>query len=405
MSRVMSHALLTGLSVFFGYACAPEVSQEDGEVELAVSSDELAVSQNPALRLAAYGHGKAVDEKGAELPLTLELVKEWHAAMRAEIVSATGNKFTSETAALIKEADGLLGGKQQYSDAQKEVLLGAVIWRMLREAPAQLVKELRWRNDVLISVTARDLYLPPPYADLLYRTGYTNIKLRLPQVQSSYMKACAEAGVPIPPDWRASGTDWVKQGALSLNMLQPGQEAIVYTWRDPRIAGGCVALPRGDGAVGTFAGIICQSASTGRACFWDNNLKTDPYQIPIGWRRSLRLAELNDGSTLNAPCTECHTGKNVFLLSPDDETWGKLMRAPGLDGGTSSFTTRVTASSDNSHGYPRYVPMTTTPPRAEWVNTFRAPVCSGACHEAPSPCVHEIPDTMPPACGMTCSTY
>jgi len=402
VSRSISRGLLAGLTVFFGYACAPEGSEEDDEPELVESSQELTVSQNPSLQLAAYGHGKAVDGKGAELVLTLELVKKWHAAMRADVASATGNKFTSETAALIKEADALLG-KQEYSDGQKEVLLGALIWRMLREAPAELAKELVWRNDVLISFTARNLYLPPPYADLLRRLGYTDLQFRLPQLQSSYMQACKDAGVPVPPDWKESGTAWVKQGKLTFKMLFPEKEAYVYTWRDPSIAGGCVALPRGDGSAGDFAGIICQSASNGRACFWDNNLKSDPMQNPIGWKRTLKLALLNDGSTLGSPCTNCHTGKNVFLMTPDDLTWAKLMRAPGLDGGTGSFTTRVNASSDNSHGFPRYVPLTTTPPRVGWENTYRAPACSAGCHEAPS--VREVPGTMPPACGAACSTF
>ena len=102
-----------------------------------------------------------------------------------------------------------------------------------------------------------------------------------------YMADCRAQGVPIPPDWAETGTSWVDQGNLNTNgggtnLLQGPVDAHVWTYTDPNVRGACVALPREDGSPGSLAGIICQSATTGKACFWDNQRKTDPTNV-LGW--------------------------------------------------------------------------------------------------------------------------
>lgn len=72
--------------------------------------------------------------------------------------------------------------------------------------------------------------------------------------------------------WPAIGSRWANQGAVAHNMLFRSAHAGVYTWHDPAVRGACAALPR-DPRTPTeipAAAIICQSAMTGAACFWDS---------------------------------------------------------------------------------------------------------------------------------------
>jgi hypothetical protein len=102
----------------------------------------------------------------------------------------------------------------------------------------------------------------------------------------------------------------------------------VFTYHDRTVRGACVALPRESGNAGSPAGIICQSATTGAACFWDNKLRSAGPSAPfLGWRNlTLRIADLQDGDNLSDNCTRCHSGNNVYLVTPDDPTWGRLLR-------------------------------------------------------------------------------
>lgn len=218
-----------------------------------------------------------------------------------------------------------------------------------------------------------------------------------------YMTSCRRHNVPVPPDWTESTTDWQFQGDLGqgTNLLadSPGENAFVWTYSGP-IRGGCIVLPRQGG----LAGIICQGALTGYACFWDNKLRSDgPTASPIGWRgKRLTISDLQDGNMLQENCTECHRGNNVFLMSPDDGTWAKVLRGPLVTTPGSTFTTRVERSSDVREGHPRYIPLSSQP---GWVNSFRS-AGGRSCAQC-----HEMPDLgfgpgqasgvfppMPPAC-------
>jgi hypothetical protein len=226
-----------------------------------------------------------------------------------------------------------------------------------------------------------------------------------------YMASCRAQGVPIPPDWAETGTAWVKQGNLNTNgggsnLLQGATDAFVWTYTDPTVRGACIALPRGSGATGSLAGIICQGAVTGKACFWDNQLKIDPTAI-LGWAgKKLEIAKLVDGinfaagGNVGGRCTSCHSGNNVFLISPDDSTWAKVLRGP-LNGGPSGgkFTTQVNSG--------RYTPL---PVATNFVNTVSSGTnCGAACHELPPSTIRSMRDTvnsipppnrmpMPPSC-------
>jgi hypothetical protein len=219
-------------------------------------------------------------------------------------------------------------------------------------------------------------------------------------VDTPYMADCRVHGVPIPPDWAESGTAWILQGNLKdgTNLLQPGQNAFVWTYSDPNVRGACIALPRGSGGPGSLAGIICQSATTGHACFWDNKLRTNP-AVAVGWSaQTLQISKLVDGSNLSENCTSCHRGDNVFLISPDDPTWRKVLTGTLSNPSTSlligpNFTTRV-------EGVARYIPLSTIPPRAGWENPA-ATGCAGACHGNPVLGFSNVPNPMPPHCATS----
>lgn len=234
------------------------------------------------------------------------------------------------------------------------------------------------------------------------------VSLKYPTRQdgdTDYMAFCRKSRVPIPPDWALSGTAWVLQGNLGdpsgTNLLQPPgpnsrPDAFVWTYSDPVRRGACIALPRGvAGQRGGIAGIICQSAETGHACFWDSRQRdnNNPLrEMPLlDWRTQiLRISELKDASNLTEPgsgtCPECHRGNNVFLIAPEDPTWKKVLTGLGFAGGNhtnqgGTFTTRVEASSDMNGGHPRYIPVTYPSMRPDWANIFQVGGCAGKCHE------------------------
>lgn len=234
-----------------------------------------------------------------------------------------------------------------------------------------------------------------------------------------YMAECRKQGVPVPPDWHPSTRAWTLHGDLSTgqqNLLQPGSGAEVWTYSDPQVRGACIALPRTTGgARGGLAGIICQGATTGRACFWDSRRRDDAdplsEQPPINWQRDgLSIAELKDATNLtergSGVCTDCHSGTNAFLISPDAAAWRSAIRTGGVG---PTFTTELENEADPRTGRPRYTAVTgiNGAVRGGWTNDFVPGGCGGACHEitrperdaqAGRPPEYRIP-AMPPQCA------
>ena len=189
--------------------------------------------------------------------------------------------------------------------------------------------------------------------------------------EGNYMESCRAKGVPVPPDWKSSSSDWQSHGNLKTILLTPNSLekvdvdeatfASVWSYAPPTGRGACIALGRGGGSFQ----IICQSATTGYACFWGN----DPRSSSTGWNpetAEVRLASLRDPvqgfASGTASCTECHRGNNAFLYAPDDPTWATVLRP---EHARPTFTTRVEQSSH--HGqltfgtttmtYPRFIPI------------------------------------------------
>jgi hypothetical protein len=364
--------------------------------------------ESPAILISAAGHGLLFYRDRQTRTLSPALVQEMQEAILTELArEGSQGQLPPDEQSAIADAQALL--KLPATSVDEGVYLrGAIIDRIVSVSSAALRSQYDWRSSAIVTawiggrVNWQTLINPEVLAIL------KRLRFLPPLPDTDYMARCRALGVPIPPDWAATGTAWELQGTLGTNILGPGSYAGVYTYNDPAVDGACIALPRrnaeGDD---TVAGIICQSANTGHACFWDNRLRNNP-GVVMGWEGlTLEIDQLVDGSNLRENCTACHVGNNVYLISPDDATWGRVLRGPLL-GSVGGFTTRVLNSSDTSLGHPRYIPVTTDPPRDGWVNrASSAPSCAGACHEMVSPEVLTLwppPSAtpaarMPPACA------
>lgn len=213
-------------------------------------------------------------------------------------------------------------------------------------------------------------------------------------VDNNYLESCRAKGVPIPPDWKPTSSDWERHGNLHTILLTPNtldqtpvdetSFASVWSYAPSQGRGACIALGRNGGSFQ----VICQSATTGYACFWSN----DPLSPATTWTpetTEVRMISLRDPvqgfAPDTAPCTDCHRGNNAFLYAPDDQTWATVLR-PGQRRPT--FTTRVEQSPH--HGQLTFGATTTTYPRFIPIGgkavALHNPLptatsCSGSCHE------------------------
>lgn len=156
---------------------------------------------------------------------------------------------------------------------------------------------------------------------------------------NDYMRACNNNFVPLPPVWnpQLGPSLWQRQGVVPNPFAAPGLTQVeVWTYESTSPQGICFALPRmsAGGNIGTdigALGIICQSQTTGKACFWDNverptgaadSGETDEFvRRPAGQSKirgaatvDLDPVNMSDGYNLNENCTDCHRGSNVFLI-------------------------------------------------------------------------------------------
>lgn len=210
----------------------------------------------------------------------------------------------------------------------------------------------------------------------------------------NYIESCRANGVHIPPDWKSAASEWESHGHLGTILLTPNNLdqtpvnetsfASIWSYAPPQGRGACLAIGRSNGSFQ----IICQSATTGYACFWGN----DPRSPDTSWTpttQKIQIASLQDPNkgfaSDTVPCTECHRGNNAFLYAPDDPTWAKVLRPTHP---RPTFTTRVEQSSHQGQltfgtvtiTYPRYIPVGGT--STILTNPLPAgPSCSGSCHE------------------------
>ena len=146
-------------------------------------------------------------------------------------------------------------------------------------------------------------------------------KFALTDVDSQeYIRRCREAGVPLPPDWKAENGggnkdrgNWRFIGEQNPNFASgaPRSEVFAFdtgTSSDPN--GLCIALPRISGNTISLLGMICHSRDTGKACFWDN--------YGIGFTEEVPQSAFIGGNDLEGGdiCSDCHAGENPYVVHP-----------------------------------------------------------------------------------------
>lgn len=212
--------------------------------------------------------------------------------------------------------------------------------------------------------------------------------------EGNYIETCRTKGVPIPPDWKRSSSEWESHGDLSTILLTPNSQeqtlvdeasfAGVWTYAPPQGRGACIALGRSGGSFQ----IICQSATTGHACFWGNDSSSaESHWTPA--TTEISITSLRDPVEGFPPgtvaCTECHRGNNAFLYAPDDPTWATVLRP---EHPRPTFTTRVEHSAYQGAltfgsvtiTYPRFIPIGGR--SMDLDNPLPTTTgCSGSCHE------------------------
>ena len=388
-------ALMAGTLLLAG--CAPKDAPL-AEKPMPRKSTDVAATGNPD-QIVAAGHGALFDADMRRIILTEKALIAMQEGLAKRLV---GNEV------LVNPAVLKLLGSSNIGRAERYWLRAAMINSKLAKRKDADARQLLKINNYLLqqSWRFRNLQLRP---EILERLRELLGQLLIPYNATDYIRRCREAGVPIPPDFSTNSPNWIDQGQLTTNLLAGNQYAGVFTHHSRTVRGACVALPRDSGGVDSPAGIICQSATTGAACFWDNKLRSGgPSARFMGWRNlTLRIADLQDGDNLADNCTSCHSGNNVFLVSPDDPTWARLLRRnmDGADHG--NFTLRVRSSTDNSGpadsgGPQRYVPISAQ----GWTNQRNAPGCASGCHEGVTGGIMTrwsnhtpAPPSMPPACA------
>jgi hypothetical protein len=198
--------------------------------------------------------------------------------------------------------------------------------------------------------------------------------------QSPYIRLCQEKEVPIPPKWGDPRWRKLKDDLPREITFDTGGKDYstteVWVYSDDK--GTCMALPRIDAAGDIqLLGIICQG-KTGNACFWDN--------IPIGSddritgkkTKGMDAASIQGGNELNENCTNCHRGKNAFVVHPGSSLDPKMWPKIGFDGTAEPKPQEVKPEIGKFKGW--YTPVSK---QGGWVNKEGSLQCGSECHFMP----------------------
>jgi|GEM_PF-4659627 len=263
-------------------------------------------------------HGLVVDKNLDSITLDLATIAKMQESM-FKILNAAAGKETSNKFGLDLNS---LFFNPKLQQKEQLALRDNLLTALLASSDAKLQARYLWRHR-LIHGALRALVDPS-----LYTLSPEVVEMMRgirpwPSPVSEYVENCRAEGVPIPPDWPDSR--WIEQGPLAFVFIS--DPAVVYAYKDPAVPGACMALPRRSGGSITFLGIICQSATTGKACFWDN-VSAAGTRI-TGPSINLDIQTIGNGSNLMETCTECHRGDNVFNIHPGTALEISRMGAPG----------------------------------------------------------------------------
>lgn len=383
-------------------------AREDGGIDIPKSVLE-SMRFDFEKQMAISGHGILFNAQGDPVKLERDQAFELQLAMLEAVQeedpvrNELNEKAFDELKELLAELDRDIEESRDLKPIQRFALRHLKLRAMAYRLSDERRRVYRWRGHYLWERLIVNPKIELETLVLRWRDILDGLILRL---ESNYVSQCRNAGVPIPPTWTPSSSAWGNQGTLQQKMISASAAAHVWTWADPHARGGCVALPRGTGGSTDVAGIICQNAANGNACIWDNIGLSSGNRL--AWASEpLNVNQLEGAPELAQNCTTCHSGNNVFLVSPDDPTWCKLLRGgqagsncAAISGGNAAnFTLQVEGNVNQLSGHSRYTPLSGSPARAGWTNNA-TPGCGGTCHLNGT---NVGPPTMPPACGANCN--
>jgi hypothetical protein len=149
------------------------------------------------------------------------------------------------------------------------------------------------------------------------RAGGVKIQASIAVGGSEYIRACAAAGVPVPPPVFSAG--WTNRGALAKPFLSPNLTAEVMFFASTQPEGACIALPRyaaGSDKADLF-GLICVGKQSRNACFWDNPRgKKFQKNVPVAIDEFVGGVDLV--ANAQGVCSDCHAGEDPYVIHPDD---------------------------------------------------------------------------------------
>lgn len=292
--------------------------------------DGLRAKTPPADWIEIAYHGLVLDANLDVIEMDSETVSKMQQSLFSVLREPTRDKAVRRFGA----DPGVLFSAQGLQSEERLVVRTAVLNALLAESSPELKARYAWRHrlirrDADAQINWREFRMRPQVLRKLreYRLQedwYMPSSTKLgdeddpvvpddPAPGSQYIASCRAEGVPIPPDW--PDARWISQGPLAFVFISRSYTAEVHAYKDPAVPGVCYALPRRDSSGSIqLLGIICQSDTTGKACFWDNRTIDD---TPLtGVNLTLNIDSIGNGSTLGEICTECHRGYNVFNIHP-----------------------------------------------------------------------------------------
>lgn len=293
-------------------------------------------------RIAYVYHGVALDRDMREIRPT-------RAGIEASLDRIIANGSPANAAGALRaldrtitlaRADNMVGPELRLAlkGAKAELLLASQAYRPMTASNLEFLREwlkadtarlgaaTRGTGPLRKAMNTNKLQLDPSIYQVAVRWWPD---FQITPVKLSYGLICSINKVPTPPDWGSSGWTRKTDGATTtipysklyiLNTSNYSTE--VWTSGDSTTDGGCLALPRTNTTTGSITlGVICQRASTGKACFYDNRPheggSTFTAAQMAGTKKKISKDWVNGyDSALSGGgiCTDCHRGENAFIL-------------------------------------------------------------------------------------------
>lgn len=354
---------------------APTPQPATGTIQTHASPLDLKVEQLADEPILTTGHGAFFDRNGKQIPITLAFVDYAQRYYRDQIAASLRGIDKQAFAAFEQTADA-----SEFKGQDKLVLRSESLEWLLDALPEGAYKQqvagkiralkfaLNWvvpERASLQAVERRAVFTPDPELkqrlDVLTserkKKARSVVSLATANYGQAYIDECRSAGVPIPPSINvmdSNGTEgWKSQGFIpQAQQFITGSPAELRTWKSASPEGMCYALPRySDNALTAISldGVICIGKQSSNACFWDNQMATNPAAgngqqfsfgptevIPIGvaatpggkYQAGGQEIEFGAGGI----CTDCHAGEDPYIVHPDVDlgpaTWGSLKSAP-----------------------------------------------------------------------------